>query len=42
METKIMRVVQQGDVLTVQSPKSSSALPYLPNNHADDDLYHAV
>ena len=26
METKIMRVVQQGDVLTVQSPKSEGGL----------------
>ena len=26
METKIMRVVQQGDVLTVQSPKSEGGM----------------
>ena len=26
METKIMRVVQQGDVLTVQSPKSEGGI----------------
>lgn len=26
METKIMRVIQQGDVLTVQSPKSEGGI----------------
>lgn len=33
METKIMRVVQQGDVLTVQSPKSEGGMLKKTQHH---------